>query len=609
MNDIDDWVTDNEDFEEEEDSAFESAVICGRGWIGIDFVPDPNRFGNITLTEIDIPVHEVHFDPNGRRGNGSDWGYVCWDRWMNRADFKLRFPKMTDKKIEQLQFSGKSWADGNISAYANREQHYAEYTNIDPDVTDYERPIDINFYDRARDLVRIVHMEYWDTYKRYFGFNPSAKRFLEFDGKKLAQVKAAHLAEYGSELQYETMIDKKVKWFQFTGDQILYDGDSPLPYQGFSLVPIVTYRDMSKRTSNHYGIVRLIKDPQKEVNKRWSQALNMLNQQVQAGVYAETGAFVDDRQAEQSLKETGTITWVRSGAIAAKKFLPREVPKFPSAPMQMEEFSQDIMKKITGINPDLLGQDRGRQEAGVVIRLRQQQGLTILKPLFRSYNKAKKELFKRRLAIVMQFMPDDQILSILGEGDRYQIDKQSGTLQDQKTGMTANLRDLRNVEYNIAAEEAPGNMTKRMLELSMLMEMMQAGMQVDPLAIIEKLDMPASDKARWMEFIQGQQKSAAEQAQAEIDREMAVKDREIAVDETGNMMDFIVDMAKIKQMAEKDDKKMAESYTRMSEERKKNMADFVVRMADVLAKAEKAREGNNGRIEQPQAKSGNKSVR
>ena len=67
------------------------------------------------------------------------------------------------------------------------------------------------------------------------------------------------------------MQDKRVHWLQFIGNEILLDTPSPLPYEGYSVVPCFAYADVSKRSSNHFGIVRLMKDAQREVNKRWSQ--------------------------------------------------------------------------------------------------------------------------------------------------------------------------------------------------------------------------------------------------------------------------------------------------------------------------------------------------
>jgi hypothetical protein len=330
-----------------------------------------------------------------------------------------------------------------------------------------------------------------------------------------------------------------------------------------------------------------MKDPQKEVNKRWSQTLNMLNQQVQTGLFAETDAFVDKRQAEQAIKEPGSIAWVQNGAIAAGRIKEREVPKFPSAPMQMEQYSQDIIKKITGINPDLLGQDRGRQEPGVVVKMRQQQGMTLLKPLFSNFNKMKKELYKRQLAIIMEYMPDTQILRILGQNDRYEIDKQTGIITDNVTEMQANLRDVRNLEYNIVAEEAPGNVSKRMLELSALLEMSEK-LPVPPEQIIEKMAIPASEKAKWLEYINEQMAQQSEMVEREANTEDEQFDREQTQKEKKDMMTFILGAGKLKQMAEKDEKSLAKDWELMDIEEQNNIMQMTANLTKIAADSHKA---------------------
>jgi hypothetical protein len=346
-----------------------------------------------------------------------------------------------------------------------------------------------------------------------------------------------------------------------------------------------------------------MKDPQREVNKRWSQALNMLNQQVQPGVYAETDAFVDMNQAQQSMKEAGSITWVNSGAIAGGKIKERTIPKFPDAPMQMEQFSQDIIKKITGINPDLLGQDRGRQEPGVVVRLRQQQGIVLLKPLFKAFNNMKKDLFLRQLAIIMEYMPDQQILRILGSTDRYTIDPATGIIGDKLTQNMANIRDVKNLEYNVIAEESSGNMTKRMLELSALMEMQKNGFPVDPVQIIEKMNLPESDKVRWMQYIEQQQQGQQQAQDQMLQLQMGVQERQFSLEDKKMMMDFLVAVAKLKQMAEKDEKKMIDSAANRQQQDKQMKGDMMLKLLDLakqyeadLAAEQKAQEGSKENV-------------
>jgi len=600
LNDLSDFIQETQDFEEEEDGALESSAICGRGFVGIDFRPDPDRFGDIMTTEIDIPVHEAHFDPASRRPNKEDASFVVWDRWMTTEDFKIKFPKVGPKKLEELLEGQNTWT-GTTDPLSDDGIPIS-----DPPDADYEREMDndINFYDRQRNMIRLVHMEYWEYYKRYYIFNPESGRFEELpDGMPTKEQKAEFVLQFGEEMTIEVMFDKRVKWLQFIGDQILFDDLSPLPYKGFSIVPVTAYRDVSKRSNDDFGIVRLIKDPQREVNKRWSQALNMLNQQVQPGIYAETDAFVDADQASQSMKVAGDITWVNSGVLTGGKIKERTVPTFPNAPMQMEQFSQDIMKKITGINPDLLGQDRGRQEPGVVVRLRQQQGMTLLKPLFRNFNQMKKGLFKRQLAIIMNYMPDSQILRVLGQNDRYQIDEQ-GTVIDtssaieeenpetgevEVTGYTrqAEIRDVRNLDYNVISEQSPGNLTKRMMELQAMMEM-QERIPTPPEMIIEKMDLSATEKQRWLEYIQQQQESQAKQQEEMQQLEVQFKDREISNDEQETENDLLLGIAKIKQASEKDEKSMKTKLAALSQQEQASLRDAAIQVLEADQQMEEA---------------------
>ena len=593
LNDLSDFTAESNSFEEEEDGALESSAICGRGWVGIDFQPDPNRFGDIKMQEINVPVHEVHFDPAARRPNLDDASYIVWDRWMTQEDFKIRFPKITAKKMEELLEGTSTWSGTSDPMSEDG------IPMSDPPEADYERRMDsdMNFYDRTNNMLRVVHMEYWEYYKRFYAFNPEKGVFESIPEMPNAEQKALFLQNFEEEITVEVMYDKRVKWLQFIGNEILYDDVSPLPFAGFSIVPTFAYRDVSMRSANHFGLVRLIKDPQREVNKRWSQALNMLNQQVQPGVYAETDAFVDERQALQSMKVAGDITWVNSGALTGGKIKERTVPTFPNAPMQMEQFSQDIMKKITGINPDLLGQDRGRQEPGVVVRLRQQQGMTLLKPLFKNFNFMKKELFKRQLSIIMEYMPDRQIISILGQNDRYQIDPQTGIITDMmsqqqnpETGEViftrqAAIRDVRNLAYNVKPEPAPGNMSKKMLELQALLEM-QERLPVPPEQIISKLEISATEQERWLAYI-NQQQAAAQQQQEKLEAlEIQFKDREIKVNETRNQQDFVISMAKLEQMAEKDEKSMVTKLQMMKSSERTALMQSSMQMIQMAAQIE-----------------------
>jgi hypothetical protein len=513
------WLYNKNDFEAEEDNAYESSLISGRGWIAMDYDIDENNMSDIKVTMTSIPVHEVRFDPAARKRDLSDASYVIHDKWLSLEDFVIKYPKFEKKAREA--FDCDAWPKYQLIDDLGLES--GQINNDINDESDYSDPLDIQYFDSKKKQMRVCHMEYWKYVKKYHVYEHQSGKLTPVN-MPWKEFKAGYAKAFpGKPLRYETTTVKEVWWLQFCGEEILYNGRSPIKYPGFSMVPCFLFGDVSRRKGYHFGMVDLMKDPQREINKRSSQVLNLFNQQVQPGVYAEARAFANLDQAEASMKESGSITVLQDGAISQKRFQERTVPTFPSAILQMGEYAREMVRHITGINPDLLGMNDKRQEAGIVVQLRQQQGMAILKPVFKAYNVMREEIFKRLVAIVMTHMPSQQIMKILGEPGRYTID--NGLLTDTKTGLQANIRNAQNIAYDIDTEPETASMTQNALELATFMEMGKNGIPIDPKVMIGKTNLAISEKIRWVKYIEAMEQSQAEAAQHEMDMQMKENER------------------------------------------------------------------------------------
>lgn len=512
-NDAADWCYETWDVEKAEDDAFENAVIGGVGYVAIDARQNPKRPLELMLEVESLDPREVYYDHDG------EW--VFWEKWYTKDNFKVRFPDHAENIDDILRGD----FDGSVRNIFSDEDTDDVYKSMDLDEDyaddDYDTPMDWSYYDRNKSLVKVVHYEYKEACKRYYGWldpnaNPYVDQPTEFELEQLPEVKAEYEAATGMPFEWFEVADFKIKWVQFAGHTVLYDDDSPYPFDGFSIVPCVAYTDKSKDPPERYGLVRLLKDPQKEVNKRWSQTLNLINKQG-AGIIAEVDAFVDIEEAKDNWNDPNRITFVTKGALAQGKIQDRPVPQFPQATMAMQEHSSQIMKQI-GVNSDLLGMSQDREEPGVVVRMRQVQGMLILKPLFKGLYKMLKEVRKRIHAIIAKHMPTHQIARIIGSNEKYII--QDGIVQSKETGMVANLQDIKFLDYDLRVEEAPGNMSKLVYELQTIMEMQKAGLPVDPHVLIEKLDLPADEKQRWFKFIDqtGQKQEQLQQLQIQLEQ-------------------------------------------------------------------------------------------
>ena len=127
----------------------------------------------------------------------------------------------------------------------------------------------------------------------------------------------------------------------------------------------------------------------------------------------------------------------------------------------------------------------------------------------------RKELYRRVISLILKFMPVEQMMEIIGRDEVYQIKKGNDgepIVVHQESQEEAPLVNVKKLAYHLELEETSDSTTQRTFELSMLLEMQQGGFSVDPLAIIDKLDISASDKERWIKFITQQQEAAAQEA-------------------------------------------------------------------------------------------------
>lgn len=566
------WVANKFHVDDEVSNAKEAAAICGRGWIATDFNPDPKRLGHIKLSALNVSTYEVKKDPASRKNDLGDCSYIVWNKWLTVEDFKIRHPKEA-KHIDMIMKTGMMLGDSIYDGFED-DSYKIDHTNqFGEEIHSYNRKLDLTYYDKSKRRVRLTHMEYWQAYSRFYRVSPETNEMVEFEEKDKAAWEQIYNDVYQMAFEFETATDKKVKWLQYIGDKILYDDDAPLEYDGFSLVGVFAYRDASLKSGDHCGVVKDIIDPQKEVNNRMSQAQNWINKSVQPGMLAEEGAFVDDEIGKDSLRENGSTTMLQAGGL--KKIEERKMPQMPNAPIQMAEIAMGLIDKISGINPDLMGQDQGRQDAGVVIKLRQEQGLLLLKPLFKNFDDAHKAVYERLMAIIVQYMPEDQLMSIIGQSDKYQI--QDGIVYDQEHGLQADIRDVKNLQYNVSMEERPGNKTKRMLELAIFIEMLQYGFAVDPRVIIERTDLPETEKRQWIKYVDAQEQAAKEAAEKAHELEMLKITTNVQQQDKKTDVNAGLGSAKLEEAKRKGDMKDDIDQSKLLLEDQRQKLDFILR--------------------------------
>ena len=189
------------------------------------------------------------------------------------------------------------------------------------------------------------------------------------------------------------------------GGIVLQDGPSPYWHNRFPFTPIWGYR--RGRDNAPYGIVRSIRDPQDDLNKRRSKALYLLNSKQ---VIADKGAVDNVEVAMEEVarpdgwieKNKGFELTIQTQAVLAQGHV------------QLLDQDARFIQEVGGITDENLGRQTNAI-SGKAIEARQNQGYTSTSDLFDNLRLAIQLTGERQLSLIEQFYDQPKQLRISGE--------------------------------------------------------------------------------------------------------------------------------------------------------------------------------------------------
>lgn len=257
------------------------------------------------------------------------------------------------------------------------------------------------------------------------------------------------------------------------------------------------------RNSNlWYGIGRVIVSPQMWLNKFFSTILYTLMVNAKGGIMAEEDAFEDQTEAERTWANPGSITFLKRGALSQGKLQPKPQAPYPQGMDRLMEFTLAILPQSTGLNPELLGL-ADRDQPGVLEAQRKQAAMAIIAWVFDSMRRYYKRSGKLMLAMIREYLPDNQLIRILGDkGAKY----------------VPLIKDQMVASYDVIPEEAPTSINAQERTWLALKEAVPIaaglGAPPPPSAIKYIPGLPEDFKQEWLKSIQSPEKQqSAKQAQ------------------------------------------------------------------------------------------------
>lgn len=446
------WTRDECDAEDEESDAFADLVIGGMGWTDSVLKYDENPDGELKIERADSM--EMFWDAGAKRKNLGDAQRLFRVKDLSIEEARELFPKAS---IEELNAG---WA---VDLEADADDPH------DAQQAPYYRNDQSGKLDRARSMVRLVEVQWWEHRTAYRVLDPFSGEVIELDEGSLNLLND-RLRQMGMD---EPMSVKQRKRFYrraFVGSSILQVWDGPAK-GGFTWKCMTGERDRNKGT--WYGIVRAMIDPQKWANKWMSQSLHILNTGAKGGIMAEADAFEDIREAEEDWAHPDAIVLTAPGAISGGKIQPRPPNQMPPGLSDLLQLAISSIRDCTGINLELLGMVE-KEQPGILEHMRKQAGMTVLAGLFDALRRYRKEHGRLLLWFITNFLSDGRLIRIGGPDQAKYVPliHQPGT-----------------VEYDVIVDDTPTSPNLKEQTWAVLMQMapMMSRMPIPPQVWMELL--------------------------------------------------------------------------------------------------------------------------
>lgn len=431
------WVRETCDAEDEEAQAFRDCLISGIGCTETRLDYERDMDGQILVDRRD-PM-EMYYDINARKDNLDDARWVCRIIRMTKDEVMDKFPDQSEAILDEMQggdfydFGGDQGTPHDATkenAYRKGNDGYDANDNRDYNVLQYQ------WFELE---------DFWVTQ----GQNGEIIELAEIDGK--------------FEQRKIKMKRRRYKQAFTIGEKLLMEGDLAVNEFTFRFITGL----YNKRRNYWFGLVELMKDPQKWANKWLTEILYILRTNASGGICVEEGAFQNPQEALQNWAKPNSHIKMTTGGLA-KIGLKPGMGNFPEGMNQLLQFAVGGIQDVTGVNVEMLGMADRNQPLGVE-KQRKEAGTGILSPFFSALHRYHKEQGRVLAEYIINYISDGRLVRITGQNGAEYVPLEQKELA---------------FKYDIIVDEAVTNPDIKQKAFTvmapMILPMLQAGIPIPP---------------------------------------------------------------------------------------------------------------------------------
>jgi len=376
-------------------AAFGDCVKVGLGWLEDGARTEPNE--EVIYNRHQNWRHMWH-DSMGHTLDDQDWRYVHRIRYV-------------DADIARIMFKDRAWlieegvSASGVLALDEEESEDFWYLGKRFSSTDYGDLTwrgfltETGMVDNRRERVKIIETRYrMPTHCFYVVGGPWDGQ--RFDHRNRQMVDAYRRQQVETREQMELRV-----WMALRTDKgLLAHQVSPFRHNSFGFTPLWCYRRGRDRLP--YGVMRRIRDPQDDLNKRGSKTLFLLSTN---RVIADRDAVEDHDEAREEVSHPDAYIIKKKGS----EFTIDSHAEVAVGHMQLMDRDVQMIRNAGGVTNENLGRETNA-ESGEAIRARQLGGTVVTAEIFSNERFAIQTQGSIRLSLAEQYMTEARTLRITG---------------------------------------------------------------------------------------------------------------------------------------------------------------------------------------------------
>ena len=309
----------------------------------------------------------------------------------------------------------------------------------------------------------------------------------------------ARRAEQGLEPRLELINSHKrtVELNIIVSGQLMYSGPDPTGLDNYPFIPVLLYHEplVSRFELKIQGLVRSIRDAQRQYNRRHSQIIDIMESIINTGWITKNGAVLDPAMLMQAGQ--GKQIVVNEGYDVNADVREISPPNIPPGYLNYQDIIDKNIMEIPGASDELLGLSSvgDSQVSGKLAEVRASNGLKGNRGIFDNLEQTKKYLGKLVIECIQKNYSPGKIQRIIGEEPTEEFF--SGQFE----------------EYDCAVVQAVKTATQKEAYYYQLLQLLALGAPIPWDAIMKNAPLQGDTKLH--EIMAQQQEQQAAMAEAE----------------------------------------------------------------------------------------------